>query len=129
MGRKEDNIAKAQSIMRTPKYIRNIGTAAHIDHGKSVVLPWSICAAVPMLRIYFGVRMMDWAFAMLSSLRPMIPPFYSACRLCDPFNFFLLSDGIAVHVVLGSEYELVGQAQFDGLCCLERCLYCSLGDV
>ncbi len=35
MGRKEDNMKKAQVIMRTPANIRNLGTAAHIDHGKT----------------------------------------------------------------------------------------------
>jgi elongation factor 2 len=35
MGRKEDNIKKAQALMTKPKQIRNIGTAAHIDHGKT----------------------------------------------------------------------------------------------
>ncbi len=34
MGRKEDNIARATAIMGRPEFIRNIGTAAHIDHGK-----------------------------------------------------------------------------------------------
>ncbi len=34
MGRKEDNIKRAQALMHKPEYIRNIGTAAHIDHGK-----------------------------------------------------------------------------------------------
>jgi len=34
MGRKEDNIKKAQSIIHDKPRIRNIGTAAHIDHGK-----------------------------------------------------------------------------------------------
>ena len=35
MGRKEDNIKKAVQLMSTPSVIRNIGTAAHIDHGKT----------------------------------------------------------------------------------------------
>jgi len=36
MGRKEDNIRKAQDLIHTKEQIRNIGTAAHIDHGKCV---------------------------------------------------------------------------------------------
>jgi elongation factor 2 len=35
MGRKRENVRKATEIMDTPEYIRNIGTAAHIDHGKT----------------------------------------------------------------------------------------------
>ncbi len=35
MGRKEENVRKATLIMKTPDLIRNIGTAAHIDHGKT----------------------------------------------------------------------------------------------
>ncbi|MDY0293819.1 MAG: elongation factor EF-2 [Candidatus Methanomethylophilaceae archaeon] len=35
MGRKEDNIKRATELMTDQKYIRNIGTAAHIDHGKT----------------------------------------------------------------------------------------------
>ena len=35
MGRKEDNIKRATELMLTPEFIRNIGTAAHIDHGKT----------------------------------------------------------------------------------------------
>jgi len=35
MGRKEDNIKKAVELMKDQKLIRNLGTAAHIDHGKT----------------------------------------------------------------------------------------------
>lgn len=37
MGRKEDNIKRAQALMTKPEFIRNIGTAAHIDHGKTTL--------------------------------------------------------------------------------------------
>lgn len=35
MGRKEDNVKYATEIMKNPEFVRNIGTAAHIDHGKT----------------------------------------------------------------------------------------------
>jgi hypothetical protein len=36
MGRKEDNIKRAETLLHKKEFIRNIGTAAHIDHGKCI---------------------------------------------------------------------------------------------
>ncbi len=37
MGRKEDNIKRATALFKNLNNIRNIGTAAHIDHGKTTL--------------------------------------------------------------------------------------------
>ena len=37
MGRKEDNIKRATVLFKNLNNIRNIGTAAHIDHGKATI--------------------------------------------------------------------------------------------
>jgi elongation factor 2 len=37
MGRKEQMVEKAHELMYKPQYIRNVGCAAHIDHGKTTL--------------------------------------------------------------------------------------------
>ncbi|TFG56701.1 MAG: elongation factor EF-2 [Methanomassiliicoccus sp.] len=58
MGRKEDNIKRAQQIMLTPKFIRNIGTAAHIDHGKTTLSDNLIAGAGMMSENLAGKQLM-----------------------------------------------------------------------
>ena len=58
MGRKEDNIARAQAISKTPEYIRNIGTAAHIDHGKTTLSDNLIAGAGMMSEDLAGKQLM-----------------------------------------------------------------------
>ncbi|MDD1772931.1 MAG: elongation factor EF-2 [Methanomassiliicoccales archaeon] len=58
MGRKEDNIHKSQEIMKTPEFIRNIGTAAHIDHGKTTLSDNLIAGAGMMSENLAGKQLM-----------------------------------------------------------------------
>ncbi len=58
MGRKEDNIRKATQLMRTPEFIRNIGTAAHIDHGKTTLSDNLIAGAGMMSEELAGKQLM-----------------------------------------------------------------------
>ncbi|NLL94186.1 MAG: elongation factor EF-2 [Thermoplasmatales archaeon] len=61
MGRKTENIRKAVQIMATPQYIRNIGTAAHIDHGKTTFSDNLIAGAGMMSEDLAGKqRMLDF---------------------------------------------------------------------
>ena len=58
MGRKEDNIAKAQVLMNKLEFIRNIGTAAHIDHGKTTLSDNLIFGAGMMSEELTGKQLM-----------------------------------------------------------------------
>jgi elongation factor 2 len=58
MGRKEENIKRAQAIMRIPAQIRNIGTAAHIDHGKTTLSDNLIAGAGMMSEDLAGKQLM-----------------------------------------------------------------------
>lgn len=58
MGRKEKNIQKAQTLMDKPKMIRNIGTAAHIDHGKTTLSDNLIAGAGMMSEELAGRQLM-----------------------------------------------------------------------
>ncbi|MFW6040688.1 MAG: elongation factor EF-2 [Thermoplasmatota archaeon] len=58
MGRKEENIKKAQKLMDKPKQIRNIGTAAHIDHGKTTLSDNLIAGAGMMSEELAGKQLM-----------------------------------------------------------------------
>ncbi|MGM0405383.1 MAG: elongation factor EF-2 [Thermoplasmatota archaeon] len=58
MGRKEENIKKAQKLMDKPLQIRNIGTAAHIDHGKTTLSDNLIAGAGMMSEELAGKQLM-----------------------------------------------------------------------
>ncbi len=58
MGRKEKNIQKAQKLMDKLKMIRNIGTAAHIDHGKTTLSDNLIAGAGMMSEELAGRQLM-----------------------------------------------------------------------
>ncbi len=58
MGRKEDNIERARSIVETPDFIRNIGIAAHIDHGKTTLSDNLIAGAGMMSEDLAGKQLM-----------------------------------------------------------------------
>ena len=58
MGRKEDNIAKASLLVNKSESIRNIGIAAHIDHGKTTLSDNLIAGAGMMSEDLAGKQLM-----------------------------------------------------------------------
>ncbi len=58
MGRKEDNIKRAQELMDKREFIRNIGMAAHIDHGKTTLSDNLIAGAGMMSEDLAGKQLM-----------------------------------------------------------------------
>ncbi|MBR9707408.1 MAG: elongation factor EF-2, partial [Candidatus Diapherotrites archaeon] len=61
MGRYEDAVAAAGKLMRTQKQIRNIGIAAHIDHGKTTLTDNLVAAAGLISTELAGKQLvMDW---------------------------------------------------------------------
>ena len=58
MGRKEDNIKRATALFTKLEQIRNIGTAAHIDHGKTTLSDNLIFGAGMMSEDLAGKQLM-----------------------------------------------------------------------
>jgi elongation factor 2 len=58
MGRKEDNIEKATKLIERPDRIRNMGIAAHIDHGKTTLSDNLIAGAGMMSEELAGKQLM-----------------------------------------------------------------------
>ena len=58
MGRKEDNIKRATALFKNLNHIRNIGTAAHIDHGKTTLSDNLIFGAGMMSEDLAGKQLM-----------------------------------------------------------------------
>ena len=58
MGRKEDNIKRATALFKNLSNIRNIGTAAHIDHGKTTLSDNLIFGAGMMSEDLAGKQLM-----------------------------------------------------------------------
>ena len=58
MGRKEDNIKRATALFKNLNNIRNIGTAAHIDHGKTTLSDNLIFGAGMMSEDLAGKQLM-----------------------------------------------------------------------